>query len=131
MIIDSSAITAVLLKEDGHERLLDRIADATSLSVGAPTVVETGMVLVSRMGVLGRTLLSRFLQEAGVEVVACTEEHWSVAVDAFEEYGKGRSPAGLNFGDCLTYAIAAVAGEPLLCLGDDFVRTDLQLVEAG
>jgi ribonuclease VapC len=96
--------------------------------IGAPTVVETGIVLVARLGVTGRTLLARFLQEVGAETVPLGEQHWPVAARAYDRFGKGRHPAGLNFGDCLTYAVAAVAGEPLLCVGDVFARTDLVLV---
>lgn len=131
MILDSSAIVAVLCKEDGHERLQERIAQASEIRVGASTVIETGIVLVARMGVHGKTLLARFLQEGEVEVVPTTQEHWWAAVDAYERFGKRRHRAGLNFGNCLTYATASVAGEPLLYLGDDFPETDLMLVGAA
>lgn len=128
MIVDSSAIVAVLLGEPGHEPLVDLLADAGSVAAGGPTLAETGMVLVSRLGVAGKTLLARFVQETGLTAVPMGAEHWTVAVDAFTRYGKDRHPAGLNFGDCLTYAVAHVAEEPLLCVGDDFPRTDLTLV---
>lgn len=128
MIVDSSAIVAVLLAEPGHEPLVDLLADAGSVAAGGPTLAETGMVLVSRLGIVGKTLLARFVQETELVVVPVGAEHWTVAVDAFGRYGKGRHPAGLNFGDCLTYAVAHVAGEPLLCIGDDFPTTDLELV---
>ncbi|MDR7300384.1 type II toxin-antitoxin system VapC family toxin [Haloactinomyces albus] len=131
MIIDSSAIVAILLKEDGHERVRERIVQASEVRVGASTVVETGIVLVARMGVRGKTLLARFLQEGGIEVVPTTQEHWWIAVDAYERFGKHRHRASLNFGDCLTYATASVAGEPLLCIGDDFPETDLVLADEG
>lgn len=129
MIIDSSAIVAILLKEDGHERLVKHLSDAEEVKVGAPTAIETGIVLTARLGVIGRTLLARFLGEAGVEIVECGQRHWMVAVEAYERFGKGRHPAGLNFGDCLTYAIASVSGEPLLCVGEDFPETDVALVD--
>ena len=74
-----------------------------------------------------KTLLARFLQEAEIEVVAFGAEHWTVAADAYLAYGKGRHRAGLNVGDCMTYAVAKLAGEPLLCLGDDFPATDLEV----
>ena len=128
MIVDSSAIVAVLLKEPGHERLRDQLAAAQQVSTGAPTVVESSMVLCSRLGHAGKTLLARFLQEAEIQVVEFGPDHWTVAADAYVAYGKGRHPAGLNFGDCMTYAVAKLAGEPLLCLGDDFPATDLELV---
>ena len=128
MIVDSSAIIAILLGEPGHEPLVDILADAGTVAAGGPTLAETGMVLVGRLGITGKTLLARFVQETELAVVPVGPEHWTVAVDAFARYGKGRHPAALNFGDCLTYAVAHVAEEPLLCVGDDFPRTDLPLV---
>ena len=127
MIVDSSPIIAILLKEPGYERLRDGLAVAERTSIGAPTVVESSMVLCARLGRAGKTLLARFLEEAEIEVVEFTTDHWTVAADAFIHYGKGRHPAGLNFGDCMTYAVAKLAAEPLLCLGDDFPTTDLEL----
>jgi ribonuclease VapC len=128
VIVDSSAIVAILLKERGYERLLDRLAAAEQVSMGAPTVLESSLELCSRLGHAGKTLLARFLQEAEIEVVEFAADHWTVAADAYLAYGKGRHHAGLNFGDCMTYAVAKLAGEPLLCLGDDFPATDLALV---
>lgn len=128
MIVDSSALVAVLLREPGHEAILDRITGEEAVHVGAPTLVETGMVLVARAGLVGKSLLARLLDEAEVKIIEFTADHWTVAVDAFIRYGTGRHPAALNFGDCLTYAVARLTGEPLLCVGDDFVRTDLRLV---
>lgn len=96
--------------------------------MGAPTLVETGMVLVSRAGLVGKTLLARLVDEAEAEIIPLTGQHWTVAVDAYTRYGKGRHPAALNFGDCLTYAAARLSGEPLLCIGQDFPQTDLPLV---
>ena len=125
MIVDSSAIVAILLKEPGYAHLRDRLAAAEQVSIGAPTVTESSLVLCSRLGHAGKTLLARFLQEAEIEVVEFTADHWTVAADAFIAYGKGRHRAGLNFGDCMTFAVARLAGEPLLCLGDDFPTTDL------
>lgn len=128
MILDSSAIIAVLFKEPGHERLVDRLVEDPQPLVGAPTLVETGMVLVSRLGASGETMLARFVQAQDILVVPFDDGHWSIAVQAFLHYGKGRHPAALNFGDCLTYAVARRAREPLLCVGDDFSNTDLELV---
>lgn len=129
MIVDSSALVAVLLREPGHESVLTCLTSADTLAAGGPTLAETGIVLAARLGVVGRTLLARFVQESGLEIVPCGSRHWGVAVDAFLRYGKGRHPAGLNFGDCLTYSVAHVADQPLLCVGDDFAKTDLRLVE--
>ena len=127
MIVDSPAIVAILLKEPGYERLRDHVAVAKQVSAGAPTVLESSLVLCSRLGHAGKTLLARFLQEAEIEVVDFVADHWMVAADAFLAYGKGRHRAGLNYGDCMTYAVAKLAEEPLLCLGEDFSATDLEL----
>jgi len=128
VIVASSAIVAILPREPGWQTLLDRIAaDDAAPGVGTPTLVETGIVLTARLGVLGQSLLARFCQESGMRELAFTGAHRPIALNAYLRYGKGRHPAALNFGDCLTYATASVAQEPLLCVGDDFSRTDLPL----
>lgn len=128
MIVDSSAIVAVLLQEPGHEELVSRLAATTSAAVGAPTLAEAGVVLGARLGPQGKTLLARFVQEAELTVLPFTDDHWPLAVDAYLRFGKGRHPAALNLGDCLTYATCRAASRPLLCVGDDFGQTDLELV---
>lgn len=131
MIIDSSAIISILKEEDGHDALRRSITGDVAPKVGAPTEVETGLVLTGYLGIRGRTLLARFLEEMRIVTIPFTEEHSDIALDAFHRFGKGRHPAKLNFGDCLTYATAYVAREPLLCIGNDFTHTDLKLVELG
>ena len=128
MIIDSSAVLAVIGKEPGHERIIHELAASTRTRIGAPTQLETGIVLTARLGPRGRTVLARFLQENGIQTVAFGEEYAAVALDAYSRFGKGRRPAGLNFGDCCAYATASIAGEQLLCVGNDFRQTDLPLV---
>lgn len=130
MIVDSSAVVAILLREPGWQPLFDRIAGADpAAGIGAPTLVESGIVLAARLGIPGKTLLARFVQESEMRQVALTADHWPIAVDAYLRFGKGRHRAGLNFGGCLTYAISRLAEEPLLCIGDDFAKTDLSLVD--
>jgi ribonuclease VapC len=129
MIIDTSAILAIIGREPGHEHIKDSIAASSAPKMGAPSVLEAGIVLVARYGLRGKTLLARFLQDAEIEVVPFTKEHSDVAVDAFIRFGKGRHRAKLNLGDCHTYATASVSGEPLLFIGDGFVHTDLELVK--
>jgi ribonuclease VapC len=73
-------------------------------------------------------ILDAFLVESGIRTIPFGDAHWIVSLDAFARFGKGRHPAALNLGDCLTYAVAKLSGEPLLCTGDDFARTDLSLV---
>jgi ribonuclease VapC len=95
---------------------------ADQVSIGAPTVAESSLVLCSRLGHAGKTPLARFLQEAEIEVVEYTADHWTVAADAFIAYGKGRHSAGLDFGDCMTCAVARLADESLLCWVMTFPR---------
>ena len=130
MILDSSAIVAIFIQEAGHEALIDAVADSPAAAVGAPTLVEAGIVLGVRMRLDARPLLARFLQEFKVMVVPFGEDHWGEALDAFRRFGKGRHAAGLNLGDCYSYAVASLAEQPLLCVGDDFRKTDLTIVPA-
>lgn len=127
MIVDSSAVIAIVLREPGWEEIARSLAAASTPAVGAPTLAEIGTVLTWKLGRNAAPALLRFLQEAGVTVIPFGEDHWRSAVDAFERFGKGRHRARLNFGDCLTYAVAKLARQPLLCVGDDFRHTDLPL----
>ena len=127
MILDTSAVVALFLREPGHERLHAALAKASQPGIGAATLAEAAIVLSSRLQEDARPLLARFLTEAGVVVVPFDETHYAAAVGAWLRFGKGRHPAQLNFGDCLTYAVAKLAGEPLLCVGEDFPKTDLPL----
>ena len=127
MIVDSSALVAIVRAEPGHEALVERLGSASRPAVGAPTLVETGLVLESRLGPAGRSLLARLLTDTSVSTIPFGAEHARIAVDAFTRFGKGRHPAGLNYGDCMTYATAKVAKEPLLALGADFAATDVEL----
>jgi ribonuclease VapC len=127
LILDSSAVLAVLTEERGHETLVGAIEGAQSLAIGTPTLVESEIVLVSRAGLSSRGVLADFVVDRDVVVLPFEDRHWREAVSAFLRFGKGRHAAGLNYGDCMTYATARLAGEPLLCLGGDFALTDLQL----
>ncbi len=126
MILDSSAILAVLFEEEGHERVIDAMRDADALAIGAPTLVETGMVAMRTFGLHGKALVSQFLERWSVVVTPFDGRHGQVASDAFIRFGKGRHPARLNLGDCMTYATAQIAELPLLFVGDDFSQTDLR-----
>ena len=128
MIADSSAVVAVMLREPGYERLAEHLDGALTIGIGAPTLVETGIVLASRAGGAGSAELARFVRERHVIVIPFGNDHRIAALEAFLRYGKGRHPARLNFGDCMSYATARLAGEPLLCIGNDFAQTDLPLV---
>ena len=127
MIVDTSAVIAVILKEPDHQLLVKKLTDAAVLGIGTPTLTECGIVLGARFGALGRGLLDGFLRQFPIVEIPFTPEHWRTAVAAFERFGKGRHPAGLNYGDCMSYAVARLAGRPLLCIGNDFVRTDMEI----
>ena len=131
MIIDASAVIAVIGREPGHEQIIHRLAGSSRTGIGAPTRLEIGMVLLARFGPRGKTALARFLQENRIDVVPFGDAHVDVALDAFSRFGKGRHPAALNFGDCCSYATATLAREPLLCVGGDFPQTNLELVSLG
>ena len=126
MVLDSSAIVAIHLREPGHERLIDRIDAAEVVVVGVPTMLEAAMVLTARLGHDARPVLFAFLRRLDTEVVAFNEEHMDAAATAFIRFGRGRHAAALNFGDCMSYAVASVAGMPLLFTGEDFKRTDIE-----
>lgn len=125
MILDSSAVVAVALEEPGYQALLDAIGAAPRLGIGSPTLVEAGVVLSSRLHRDARGVLGRFLLEADAAVVPFTDAHFGTAMDAWLRYGRGRHAAGLNFGDCMAYATARLAAEPLLFTGHDFLHTDI------
>ena len=127
MIVDSSAIVGIVLREPGYEALVRKLAAAEALAVGAPTLAEAGIVLTARLGRDARGLLQGLLREWGAETVSFGEEHWREAVTAYARFGRARHKAQLNFGDCMTYAVGKLAREPLLCTGGDFAKTDLHL----
>ncbi len=112
MIIESSAIIAIILKEPGFEELVRKVVRAGQVGIGAPTLVECGIVLNARLGLDARGTLARFIEEANLAVIFITETHYGTAVGAWVKYGKGRHSAGLNFGDCLAYAVSKVSGMP-------------------
>jgi ribonuclease VapC len=127
LILDSSAVVALLLGEPEAENLLPRVAAAAEVAIGAPTLVEATIVLSHRLGPVAASLIERFLGELAVAVLPFDERHWRLAVEASRRFGKGRHAAALNFGDCMAYAVAHAAGLPLLATGEDFARTDLAL----
>jgi ribonuclease VapC len=125
MVLDSSAIVAIHLREPGYERLIDSIDVAEVVVVGVPTLLEAAMVLTTRLGQDARPMIFAFLRRLQAVVVAFNAEHLDAAATAFLRFGRGRHPAALNFGDCMSYAVASVAGMPLLFTGEDFGRTDI------
>jgi ribonuclease VapC len=128
MVIDTSAVLALLWTEPDAARLLDAIEADQNRRISAASVVESGIVVQARHGDPGERELDVLLQRLSVDVVPVTAEQAELARYAFRKYGKGRHPAGLNYGDCFSYALAIVADEPLLFTGDDFNRTDVRVV---
>ena len=125
MIVDSSALIALIQREDTAVQVTVALSTESQCRIGAPTWTETLIVLTHRHGPIGRTIVERVRQEFALTVIDYTAEHAAIALDAFARFGKGRHRAALNFGDCMTYAVARHATEPLLAVGDDFAHTDL------
>jgi ribonuclease VapC len=124
MILDTSAVVAIVMKEPGYEELLQTTAGGDS-AICTATLTETAIVLSARLNSDARSILARFLSEASIAIIPFGESHYSAVVDAWLRYGKGKHPAALNFGDCLSYAVARLANEPLLFVGEDFAQTDI------
>lgn len=128
MVIDTSAIVAIAQNEPEAPTLEQRIADDPVRFISAATLLEAAMVLETRFGEPGGAELDLWLARANVEIVAVEAEHADQARRAWRRYGKGRHPAGLNYGDCFSYALAKLTDEPLLFKGNDFAQTDIRAV---
>lgn len=124
MVVDTSAIIAILLQEDDAPHYAGAIADADLVVISAASYVELSIVALSR-GARGRVELDGTLADAGIEIVPVTIDQARLAADAYDRFGKGRHAAALNFGDCFAYALARSRGEPLLFKGADFAQTDV------
>ncbi|HEX4505670.1 MAG TPA: type II toxin-antitoxin system VapC family toxin [Alphaproteobacteria bacterium] len=127
MVIDSSAVVAIFLNEPDARLLERRIADDPVRLISAGTLVETGILIESKMGAIGGRELDLWLQRAKVEIVPVDEEQVEFARRGWRRFGKGRHPAGLNYGDCFSYALAVTRDEPLLFKGNDFLKTDVKV----
>lgn len=125
MVVDTSAIVAILFDEPERQEFDRLIAQDGVRLISAVTRVEVVIVIEGRSRDIGRARLDRFFAYSGIEIVAVTPEQAELAVEAFRRYGRGRHPAGLNIGDCFPYALAKSTGEPLLFKGDDFGQTDI------
>ncbi len=125
MILDTSVVIAMLAREPGYEQLATKLHGEPVIGIGTPTLTECAVVLRHRTGTGATDLLDEFLNDWGIEEVSFTADHWRAAAVAYQRFGKGFHPAGLNFGDCMSYAAARVARRPLLFIGNDFSRTDI------
>ncbi|WP_287850494.1 type II toxin-antitoxin system VapC family toxin [Acidiphilium sp.] len=126
MVVDTSALVAILLGEPDAERFARALSAAPVRLISAVTRVELSFVIGSRKGETGRADLELLLRDGGFDVVSVTPQQATIAIEAFRRYGRGRHRAGLNIGDCFSYALAAATDHPLLFKGDDFTHTDLQ-----
>ncbi len=127
MVIDSSAVIAILFDEPEAEALLSQIAVAEVCRLSSASLVEVGIVLRRDAAAQRRAAFDEMLRLFAIKIEPVTEEQAYLALDAYDRFGKGTGhPAGLNYGDCFSYALAKQAGEPLLFKGNDFTRTDLE-----
>ncbi len=127
MVIDTSALLAIFLAEPERKPFVDSIFQAGTRMISAASVLETGIVLEARRGESAGREFDLFLVRANLQIVSLDSEQVEIARSAWRKYGKGRHPAGLNFGDCFAYALAKFAGEPLLAKGNDFAATDIEV----
>lgn len=126
MIVDTSAIVAILRGEPDADRYVEALGRATEPVVSAGTYLETAIVIDANRDPVLSGRLDDLLAVAGITVEPVTERHAEMARQAFRDFGRGSGhPAGLNFGDCFAYALARASGQPLLFKGDDFSRTDV------
>jgi ribonuclease VapC len=126
MVIDTSAVLAILHDEPERLKFSEALEDADVRCMSAASFVETSMIIESRYGSDGVRDLDLLIAKAAIVLAAVDAEQAHLARQAFRLYGKGRHPAGLNFGDCFSYALARFSAEPLLFKGKDFSRTDIE-----
>ncbi|MBT3273473.1 MAG: type II toxin-antitoxin system VapC family toxin [Spirochaetales bacterium] len=125
MVIDTSAVIAILKDEPEREHFIELISSVPGAKISAACYAESSMVVESRNGHAGLRDLKSFILLSRITVASVDEEQARIASEAFSQYGKSRHPAALNLGDCFSYALSKQTGEPLLFKGDDFTKTDL------
>lgn len=125
MVLDTSAMVAILQSESGSAELETKVLNADRRRMSSANVLETAIVMQSRYGDAGEREVDAILQRIRVDVVPVSLQHVDMARSAFRRFGKGRHPAKLNFGDCFAYALSKALGEPLLFVGEDFGKTDV------
>jgi ribonuclease VapC len=127
MVIDTSAMVAILFGEPEQRRFVELIHDTESRLMSAASVLETSLVVEGSFGQSAGSDLDLFLIDAEIEIVPVDREQIDTARSAWRRYGKGRHRAALNFGDCFVYALAKITGEPILAKGNDFTLTDIPM----
>jgi len=128
MVIDTSAVMAILLAKPEAEALAKKIISDAKRLMSAFSVLEAGVVIEVKKGEAGGRELDLLIHRAQIEIVNMNSDQVQLAREAWRRYGKGRHPAGLNIGDCCSYALAKYSGEPLLSKGEDFIKTDIKIV---
>lgn len=128
MIVDASALMSIYLSEDDAQAFWDRIYSSTSKRMSAATYLEAGVVAMGRNRQTGLAVIRAMVEELAIDICDVTAEQARIAQEACLRYGKGLSPAGLNYGDCFVYALAKVRREPVLCKGTEFAKTDVAVV---
>lgn len=128
MVLDTSAILAILLGEPEAALIAEKISQDSQRLLSAGSALELMIVIEARKGELGGRELDLLLHRAKIDIVPFDNEQAEIAREAWRHFGKGRHPAGLNLGDCFAYALAKVSGEPLLFKGNDFNQTDVQFI---
>jgi ribonuclease VapC len=129
MVLDTSALLAILLAEPESQAMVRAVAEDERRLVGAPTLVEASAVMLAKKGGAGEVALDALLERLGVDVVPMSVGAARLARLAYARFGKGvGDPAVLNYGDCLSYGVAMAEREPLLFKGDDFAHTDVAVV---
>jgi ribonuclease VapC len=126
MVVDTSALVAILQNEPERRKFNEAIEAGETRSMSTASFLETSVILESRFGADGVRDLDLFISKAQIVLVSVDEEQAYMARDGFRKYGKGRHPAGLNYGDCFSYALARSRDEPLLFKGQDFLQTDVE-----
>lgn len=127
MVIDTSAIAAILFDEPEAAELEGRIADDPVRLMSAATLLEATIVIEARLGDVGGREFDLWRHRAEIDIIGVDAEQADLARRAWRRFGRGRHPAGLNYGDCFSYALATARNEPLLFKGDDFAKTDVKV----
>lgn len=125
MVVDTSALLAILFSEADAARYAEAVAGADRRLISAANLLEAGIVIDNQIGPAAGRQLDAFVERAELTVAPVTKEHARIARQAYLDFGKGNHPAGLNFGDCFAYALAKATGEQLLFKGEDFSKTDI------
>lgn len=131
VVVDTSAAVAIVMDEPGSDDLVACLEAAATRLMSAATELEFGIVIEARLGPLGADVISRYLRDAEIDGVDVDVDAADRALGAWRRYGKGRHPAALNYGDCFVYALSERTGFPVVCTGDDFALTDVDVLRPG